>query len=61
MVHQIWNAFFPPSTGIHTKLVVGTRNHANLTNQLVRRSPPRKKKKKHNNHFNNHIEKEPIY
>ncbi len=61
-VHQTWRAFFPPSTGIHTKLIVGTRNQANLTNELVRRSPRRKKeKKKHNNQFDKHIDKEQIY
>jgi hypothetical protein len=38
-IHQIWSTFFPPSRGIHTKPVIGTRNHANLTNELVRRSP----------------------
>ncbi len=60
-IHQIWNALFPYSTGIHTKLIVGTRNHVNLTNQLVRRSPRRETKKKHNTHFDEHIEEEPIY
>jgi hypothetical protein len=38
-IHQIWNASFPPSTGIDRKLIIGTRNQANLTKELVRRSP----------------------
>jgi hypothetical protein len=44
-IHQIWNPSFPPSTGINTKLIVGTCNQANLTQELVRRSPTEEKKK----------------
>jgi hypothetical protein len=42
-IHQIWNASFSASTGIQTKLIVGTRNNPNLTKELVRRSPPHQK------------------
>ena len=38
-IHQIWNTSFPKATGIDNKLIVGTRNHLNLTRELVRRSP----------------------
>lgn len=38
-IHQLWNATFPISSGIDTKLIVGTRNNPNLTHELVRRSP----------------------
>ena len=39
-MHRIWNATFPIASGIDTKLIVGTRNNPNLTQELVRRSPP---------------------
>ena len=38
-IHHFWNATFPITTGIDTKLIVGTRNNPNLTKELVRRSP----------------------
>lgn len=37
-IHHIWNASFDPKTVIDTKLIVGTRNNSNLTNEVVRRS-----------------------
>ena len=40
-IHHFWNAAFPITTCIDTKLIVGTRNNPNLTKELVRRSPPR--------------------
>ena len=58
-IHQIWNTFFTPSQGIHTKLVVGTRNHANLTNELVRRSP-KETYEKHNSSSIKNIKTKPI-
>lgn len=39
-IHHFWNATFPTTMGIDTKLIVGTRNNPNLTKELVRRSPP---------------------
>ena len=38
-IHRFWNATFPPSTGIESKLIVGSRNNPNLTHEIVRRSP----------------------
>jgi hypothetical protein len=35
----MWNATFPITTSIDTRLIVGTRNNASLTKELVRRSP----------------------
>jgi hypothetical protein len=45
-IHQIWDASFPKTTGIETKLIVGTRNNPNLTNEIVRRSSRLEKEKK---------------
>jgi hypothetical protein len=47
-IHRLWEASFPASTGIDKKLIVGTCNNPNLTNELVRRSPPRHKMKQNN-------------
>ena len=38
-IHHLWNASFTASTGINTRLIVGTRNNPNMTKELVRRSP----------------------
>ena len=38
-IHHLWDASFPASTGINTRLIVGTRNNPNMTKELVRRSP----------------------
>jgi hypothetical protein len=45
-IHQLWNAFFNHTKGIDTKIIVGTCNNPNLTNELVRRSPRAEEKKK---------------
>ena len=44
-IHHLWNASFPASTGINTRLIVGTRNNPNMTKELVRRSPQQPKLK----------------
>jgi hypothetical protein len=49
-IHQIWNASFQPSTGIDTKLIVGTPNNLNLTKELVRRSPFQRKHEQEQQH-----------
>lgn len=38
-IHHFWNGTFPIATGIDTKLIVGTRNNPNLTEELVRCNP----------------------
>ena len=43
-IHHMWNAIFPITTSIDTRLIVGTRNNLNLTNELVRRSSPSAKR-----------------
>ena len=35
-IHHTWNATFPITTSIDTRLIVDTRNNANLTKELVR-------------------------
>ena len=44
-IHHLWNASFPASTGINTRLIVGTRNNPNMTKELVRRSPQQQRLK----------------
>jgi hypothetical protein len=38
-IHQIWDKSFNSTSAIETKLMIGTRNNPNLTEELVRRSP----------------------
>jgi len=59
-IHQIWNASFQKTTAIETKLIVGTRNNPNLTNELVRRNPRIGKLEKHGKSLNNSINIYPI-
>jgi hypothetical protein len=52
-IYQIWDASFQKTTAIERKLIVGTCNNPNLTNELVRRSPRLGKHEKHGNSRNN--------
>jgi hypothetical protein len=49
-IHQIWNQSFHSTSAIETKLIIGTRNNRNLTEELVRRSPRQPIPKKEQQH-----------
>ena len=38
-IHKIWNSLFLETSVLDNKLIVGTRNRPNLTQELVRRCP----------------------
>ncbi|CAF3397469.1 unnamed protein product [Rotaria sp. Silwood2] len=38
-IHKLWQCSFGRTPITETKLIVGTRNHPNLTKELVQRSP----------------------